>query len=385
MNSNNTLKGLSAIGFSDILGTGATAFFWFYLASLIPPEDYGEIFFYLGIATIVSSIVLFANQNTITVYIAKKINVQSILYLITLIATIVASLVIIFWFYRIDVVFVIIAFVFNTLAIGDLLGRKLFNSYSKFFLTQKGLVVILGLSFFYFFGVEGILYAIALSYSAYTILVFRALKNQNFDLPLLKEHIGFVTNNYSFGIIQITRSQIDKIIIPMFLTFSVLGNYALGLQIMAILNMFPNIVFKFILPHDADGQDNVKIKLITILSSIGFASCSIILAPILIPILFPNFSESIIAIQIMSITAIPNSITLILTSKFLGMEKSRHVLVSRLISLSLISSGMIVLGTNFGILGLALSYLIANSADAGYLSISNYILNKQKNKSTFNK
>ena len=46
---------------------------------------------------------------------------------------------------------------------------------------------------------------------------------------------------------------------------------------------------------------------------------------------------------------------------------------------------MIVLGTNFGILGLALSYLIANSADAGYLSISNYILNKQKNKSTFNK
>ena len=385
MNPKNNLKGLSTIGFSDVIGTAATAFFWFYLASLIPPEDYGEIFFYLGIATIVSSIVLFANQNTITVYIAKQIKVQSILYLITLVGTFIASLVIIFWFYRIDIVFVIVAFVFNTLAIGELLGRKLFSSYSKFFLTQKGLVVILGLSFFYFFGVEGILYAIALSYSAYTVLVYRGLKNQNFDLPLLKEHIGFVTNNYSFGIIQITRSQIDKIIIPMFLSFSILGNYALGLQIMAILNMFPNIVFKFILPYDADGQNNTKIKLITILSSIGFASCSITLAPIIIPILFPNFSDSIIAIQIMSITAIPNSITLILTSKFLGMEKSRHVLVSRLISLSLISSGMIFLGTNFGIIGLALSYLIANSADAGYLSISNYILTKQKNKSTFNK
>ena len=49
MNSNNRLKGLSSIALSDIIGTSATAFFWFFLASLITPEEYGEIFFYLGI------------------------------------------------------------------------------------------------------------------------------------------------------------------------------------------------------------------------------------------------------------------------------------------------------------------------------------------------
>ena len=85
----------------------------------------------------------------------------------------------------------------------------------------------------------------------------------------------------------------------------------------------------------------------------------------------------------MSITAIPASITLILTSKFLGMEKSRHVLIGRLISLVSISSGMIILGTYFDIIGLAFAYLIANSADTGFLCISNYFLTKKQKKSTF--
>ena len=51
MDSKNNLKALSAIGFSDIIGTGATAFFWFYLASLINPDQYGEIFFYLELGS----------------------------------------------------------------------------------------------------------------------------------------------------------------------------------------------------------------------------------------------------------------------------------------------------------------------------------------------
>ena len=48
MNNKNNLKELSSIGFSDVIGTGVTALFWFFLASLIEPDQYGEIFFYIG-------------------------------------------------------------------------------------------------------------------------------------------------------------------------------------------------------------------------------------------------------------------------------------------------------------------------------------------------
>ena len=84
------------------------------------------------------------------------------------------------------------------------------------------------------------------------------------------------------------------------------------------------------------------------------------------------------AIQIMSITVIPSSIGLIFISKFLGMEKSRYVLIGRIISLITILLGILTLGINFGIIGLALSFLLANSFDAIFLSISNYYL-KNKN------
>tara|TARA_B100000029_G_C17599886_1_gene965399 strand:- start:2176 stop:3327 length:1152 start_codon:yes stop_codon:yes gene_type:complete len=371
------LKEITAIGSSNIVGTGATSFFWFYLASIISTEEYGEIFFYLGIASIISAVVLFANQNTITVYVAKKIHLQTTLYLISLCATSIASIVLIIWFFRIDVGIVLIGYVLNTLAISELLGKKYFTTYSKFFILQRGLVVLLGLGSFYVFGIDGILYAIGISYFVYIIIVFRGLKNEKLNFSLLKQNIGFVSNNYSFGIIQITRSQIDKIIIPAVLGFSMLGNYALALQIMVIMHMFPGIVYKFILPHDATGNKNKKIKVITVLVSIAFASGGIIFAPIIIPLLFPQFLESITAIQIMSITAIPVSITFILTSKFLGMEKSRYVLISRLISLTIISTGMVVLGTYFGLVGLALTYLIANTVDSIFLIIMNTVYHKK--------
>jgi len=67
------VKGILSIGISDIIGTGISGSFWFILASLIEPNEFGEIFYYIGIATIVSYISLIGTQNTIIVYVAKKV------------------------------------------------------------------------------------------------------------------------------------------------------------------------------------------------------------------------------------------------------------------------------------------------------------------------
>jgi len=67
------VKGLLSIGVADIVGTSISATFWFFLASFIEPDEFGEIFYFLGIAAIVSYIALIGTQNTIIVYVAKKI------------------------------------------------------------------------------------------------------------------------------------------------------------------------------------------------------------------------------------------------------------------------------------------------------------------------
>ena len=141
------LRGLATIGSADIIGGGISAIFWFYLASLINPERYGEINYFLGIAGMASYISLIGAQNTIIVYSAKNVKIQSTLNFISLIVGIISSLTIILVFYRIDAGLVLIGYIINSLAIGNLLGRRLYSNYTKYVLVQKILCIS---SFLYF-------------------------------------------------------------------------------------------------------------------------------------------------------------------------------------------------------------------------------------------
>ena len=161
-------------------------FFGFYIATLLTPEQYGELFFVLGIAGTASLISLFGTENTLTVYVAKNVKIQATLYFLSLIIGIISSLIIIIFFYRIDATLVLIGYIINSLAIGSLLGKKQFSSYAKYILIQKILTLVLGLTFYYAFGVDGILYALALSYSFFIIRIYKEFRSSKIDFSLLK-------------------------------------------------------------------------------------------------------------------------------------------------------------------------------------------------------
>ena len=77
-------KDLTSIGFSNVIGTAISAIFWLYLASLILPESYGEIHYFLGIAGMAQVISLIGATNTLTVYTAKNVKIQSTLFLLSI-------------------------------------------------------------------------------------------------------------------------------------------------------------------------------------------------------------------------------------------------------------------------------------------------------------
>ena len=86
---------------------------------------------------------------------------------------------------------------------------------------------------------------------------------------------------------------------------------------------------------------------------------TVFLSPILIPIVFPKYIEAIEVIQIMGFALVPSALTLILTSELLGKENSKSVILGVLIAIITLIIGIITLGQNFGIIGLALSLVIA--------------------------
>ena len=380
------IKELVTLGSGDVIGSALSAIFWFYLASQIKPDAYGEIHWFLSIAGFFSYMAMFGTLNTITVYTAKNIKIQSTLYLISLIASIILSLMVIIvfpGFYEIDSAVILIAYVINTLAVGDLLGRKLYSAYSKYVLVQKGLTLGLGLIFFYSFGYESILFALGLSYVFYVKRIFMVFRTQKINFNLVKERLGFITNNYIMLNVVLLNGQIDKLIIAPLLGFALLGNYSLALQGVGILLIFSSIFYKYILPQDSSRKNTGTLKIFGILVSIPISLVGIFLGPILIEEFFPKYIETVDAIQIMSLVIVPTIIALIFESQFLGSEKSRVVLIGNAISTVILISGMIVLGLNFGIIGLAWSLVLATSTKTIFFLFAYYkdkiIKNMMKN------
>ena len=373
------IKDISSVGTADFFGTGMSAIFWFFLASQIEPNSYGEIHWFLGIAGLFSGIALFGTANTLTVYTAKKVQIQSTLNFISLFASAVLSLIVIVVFpsfYTIDIGIILIAYVINTLAVGDILGRKQFNNYTKYTLLQKGLTLGLGLSFFYLFGYESIIFALALSYILHFKRIISIFQEIKLNFKLIKPRFEFIINNYLMSIVAISCGQVDKIVVAPILGFAILGNYNLATQVINIMLIVPTVFYKYLLPQESTGIKNKKPKIIVLCLSILITISGMILAPILISEFFPKFNDAIDAIRIMSIVVIPTTIAVILESEFLGKEKSRVVIIGLAITLISLIIGMIVLGYMMGIEGVAYSLVIANVLRASYYLIIKKIFSK---------
>jgi len=364
------LKGLFSLGATDIVGNVISMFFWLYIATIIDVEQYGQVNYLIGIAAISSTVVLIGNSNVITVFSAKKIPLQSSLYLLTLFAGTISAISVFIIFYNIEVSLLIFGYLFGTMILAELIGRKLFVGYSKYLLTQKILTVAFGLGLYHIIGINGIILGLAISYAPFLIRLVNEFRATKIDFSLLKPHRNFIVTNYTFVVIDGFKNNLDKLIIVPLLGFTVLGQYTLSLQIISVLMMSSNIVFKYILSEDASGNRNKKLKLVTIFFATIIAVAGIFILPLMIPIFFPKYVEAIPALKIMSLGIISSTISLTYYSKLFSTEKSRVLIISRSLMVLSMILGIVILGQQFGLVGVAYSFVLSSSIEAVFLFIT---------------
>ena len=361
------LKGLAWIGFGDIVGSGITAIFWFYIASILETDTYGEIHYLLGIAGIAFTVSQLGSPHAITVFSAKKTEINSTLYLISLIITGISASIIFILILSPEPSFIVLGYIIGALVLAEVLGKNLYKLYAKYILSQKALTVIFGLVFFHLMGIEGILFGIALSHLPFIGRFVNEFRHTKIDFNKIKQNFGFISNNYILVLADGFRNNVDKLIIVPLLGFSILGNYALSLQVITVLMIFSNIVFKFILPQDAQGNPNKKLKIISIFFASGFATIGVFILPIVVPMFFPKYIEAIDAIRIMSWAVISSTISLLLWSRFLGMEKSKFLVISRTLMVCTMIIGIFTLGQIYGIVGVAATFVISSALETIFL------------------
>ena len=369
-------KGLGTIASSDILGSAITAIFWFFLASVIKPDEYGEIFYIISIASIAFSLSNVGTENNTIVFTAKRKNLEPTLTTISLLFGTVSSLVLIIIFYQTDIIILLFGYIINSLSLGYLIGRRFYSKYGIFLLSQKILTVILGVSFFYLFGADGIISALGISYFGFLIIIINYYRKTPLNFQGFKKNLPFILHNYSLKAIGIFKGNIDKLIIVPLIGFSFLGNYALALQFVAVLSIGNSFFSKYLLTHDSRDVPNKTLKKYYILLNICVAISASISLPIVVPYFFPEFTD-ISILGIMCLAVIPIGIITVQTSELLGHEMGKPNVIGAIIASTIAILGMLLLVPLIGATGAAIVFLLTPTGQAAYLTF--YVRKWKKN------
>jgi len=372
------LRSIGTIGSSNIIGSAITAVFWILIAGLIGTDSYGELSYFLAIIGISSVIVNYGGGYAMQVYTAKGVKIESSLYFLGIITSTVAGIILFLIFENFGVSISVVGIVAFNFILFETLGKKLYKKYFKIFVTQKILFVILALTFYFAFGPEGILVGYGVSLLLFSQIIYKSFKNNKVNFSLIRERIKFLSHNYIAELSATARNHVDKLIIAPLLGFSFLGNYFLGLQVLAIMLIIPSIVFKYTLPEDSTGKSTGKIKILTIIVSFFIMLLGIFVAPLVIPIVLPEYATAVDLIPILSLVIIPRTISVMITSSFLGKENSKYVVIGNIITFGVLVVSLFPLAELFEITGVAIAYVIAFSSSTTYM-IAKYLQLRNKN------
>jgi O-antigen/teichoic acid export membrane protein len=365
---------ISTLGIADIGGSAIGAIFWFFTASLVGVENYGQISYFLAISGTVSALSLVGASNMLLVNVPKGIKIQPPMFLISIICGLISSTILFFIFFKFEVSIATIGFVVFNLVVSELLGLRLYKIYLRYVITQKILMAVLGISFYYLFGPYGVILGVGLSYLSYFIRVVKVFRNGKIDFSLIKTRSGFLMNSYILDLSNALIGSFDKIIIGPLFGFVILGNYQLGIQFWSVLIIIPNIFYKFLVTQEAGGNSTGKMTKFVILTAVIIALLGIFVSPIILPLLFPKFIHATNVLQIISFAVIPNAISLIFISKFMACEKIRIVLFGSIIFLGIQIPSIILLGREYGINGIAASVVLSESIQTIYYVMIRKIL-----------
>lgn len=372
------LRGITTIGIADIIGNGIGAIFWFYMATLLGAESYGKIGYFLAIGSIASTISMMGSSNMLSVYTAKNIKIESTIFLISIVAGCISSITVFFIFHDIGASTYCLGAVIFGLASAEILGKKLYKSYTKYFLINKSLMAVLAIGFYYLSGWQGVLVGITIGFLPYIVRLYKGFKEAPINFSLIKSRFGFMINHYILNLTTAFNGSIDKLIIAPILGYTILGNYQLAFQFLSVFQILPTIIYKYTLPQDASGNPNINLKIISVIISIGVAFLGIVISPIIIPIMFPKYTEAIGIIQIVSLLTISGTISSVYQSKFLGAEKSRFLLGGSVTYIAFEIPFILILGNIYGIRGVAAALVIAGFAESTFYAVINRMFERIK-------
>lgn len=361
-------KDLATVTTGNTIAAVGGGLFWLFIASLLNPEEYGEVNYYLSIGLVSATLSLMGLNTTVTTFLAKgneRLRYQA--NLLVLSSNILVLLLLILFVNHLATMVLLIGWSFFVMSWAEILGRKDYKKYSLVIIGQRALQIFLSLSLYYVIGINGIILGYALSALLFSYNFFKSFKGFKFEFDEIKQKFSFVGHSYSNAIASNVTLHLDKLLIGPLFGFGILGFYQIGFQFLLLESIIPTSLFQFLLPREASHIRTKKILGKGLLVSLIISIVVYFSLPLIISSLFPKFIESIIPAQIMSWGLIPMTAIAIINSKLLGREKSKPIFISACIYISVLYGLIVILGTYFELVGLAFAVIISLTTQASIL------------------
>jgi O-antigen/teichoic acid export membrane protein len=347
-----------------------SAFFWFILASILNVESYGLVNYYIALASIFAGLGTLGLNTTVTTYLAK--GEKEVLYeanSLTLISGLLLAVIVSTFQWGSGLLSA--AMIFFGMTLAEILGRKMYREYAFVSIGQRLAQISLSILLYFQLGIPGIILGYFLGFLAFSYRFLKSIRKFTFKINNLREKRNFALHSYGFNLMgQGLSAYLDKVIIGTLFGYYALGLYQLGFQFFMFVKIVPGSLYQYLLPEESSGEGKTEVKLIGLALSVTASLLVFALSPYLIGNFFPTFIDSIPTVKVMSLAVIPSTIVAMLTASLLGKERSRIVFTGGLVYLASLITGLIIMGKIMGVLGLALTLLIAQAIQAIYLSVN---------------
>jgi len=357
MNFKESIQNLSILGSGQLVVILLHVVFYFGFAYLLGPEKYGNTIYLISIATIIPTFSRFGLSLSVITFAAKKeIELEKSANLLAFVVALITSLILVL----IDPFIALLAFSFSIfqMQIGNYLGQKKYKIVSMSQIGRSATWIVIAISLYFVMEIPGILLAMAIGNLVFSYNYFKSLKIKEWSFNKLKSKFRIILQDFGVDVQQIIPNQIDKLVIVPFFGFQTTGIFHFAIQVLIAIELFTLVLHRFLLAEQSQEKISKRFFLIVSLISVVIILVGIFLSPYIIEFVFPQYIESIFAVQVIVFGTIPLIFIAILNAKLRVMESNLvgfGVLVRIGSNLALIP----ILGGILGVIGLALANLIS--------------------------
>ena len=342
---------------SAVLG----ALFWIAVAAFMHPNAYGYLSWLFSIGMFVSILCLLGLEKAVVVF-REREGILPAAVLIASLSSLLAALVLwrtVHWAAGVSV----LGFSLFSLSFHRELAEKNYGRCKWMWLGSKLLSIVLGLLLYALLAeVAYILLGFAVAHLLFSPSVLRSFRSPPGGIG--REEVIFAAGALGSNAISGAVQFVDKIVIGLAFGMPTLAVYHLAYRVFVLLSVIPQIFFFYLLPRKSRGELTRNVERFAVALSAALSLTVFASAPLFVPSLFPQFSEGVLACQLAGLAVLPSTLSGIALSELYGRRRSGSAFLAQLLGFVAGISGMLALGSIYGIVGVSWFIPLAQTVTA---------------------